>query len=87
VVTTVPPTRDVPSRIFTGKRLSHFTACTDGLRVYDNEGSFEPVFTKSLDAFMWALVHHTAVGRGTYDAAAYTASVKKLKLLPELELK
>jgi len=58
--------------------LAHYCACSDGVRVYNDEGNFEAVITRSVDAFAWALVHRAAVELGTYDAKAYKASLRTL---------
>ncbi|NVB78992.1 MAG: hypothetical protein HOV81_11390 [Kofleriaceae bacterium] len=50
------------------------------MRVCNNEGSFEPVITPRVDAFMWALVHRTAVETGTYDRKAYAAGLIEREL-------
>ena len=67
--------------------LAHYMACADGVRVYNNEGSFEAVLTPSVDAFMWGLIHRTAVEHGSYDAKAFKAGLKKLGIKRELPLK
>lgn len=67
--------------------LAHYVACPDGVRVYNNEGSFEAVVTPSVDAFMWGLVHRTAVEHGSYDPKAFKAGLKKLGIKRELALK
>lgn len=126
-VTTVPPTRDVPTRVVTEYSPAKYSmfwndkknrvyhelhatlrgskvtttegVCgeplTETVRDYgsaaaakdNDEGSFEAVITPSVDAFMWGLVHRTAVEHGSYDAKAFEAGLKKLGIKRELAMK